>query len=50
MTNPSKTLIAALLDRSGSMETSKAATVDTIYEVLYWAPANHRPGPGAGLR
>ena len=28
VTNPNKTLIAALLDRSGSMETSKKATED----------------------
>ena len=34
MTNPAKTLIAALLDRSGSMETSKDATEDGWRELL----------------
>lgn len=34
MTNPDKTLIAALLDRSGSMKTSKAATEDGWRELI----------------
>ncbi|MFB1294069.1 VWA domain-containing protein [Mycobacterium sp. pW049] len=34
MTNPDKTLIAALLDRSGSMETSKKATEDGWRELI----------------
>ena len=34
MTNPNKTLIAALLDRSGSMQTSKAATEDGWRELI----------------
>lgn len=34
MTNPDKTLIAALLDRSGSMDTSKQATEDGWRELL----------------
>ena len=34
MTNPDKTLIAALLDRSGSMEESKKATEDGWRELL----------------
>jgi hypothetical protein len=34
MTNPNKTLVAALLDRSGSMETSKAATEDGWRELI----------------
>lgn len=34
MTNPDKTMIAALLDRSGSMETSKTATEDGWRELI----------------
>ena len=34
VTNPNKTLIAALLDRSGSMETSKQATEDGWRELI----------------
>ena len=34
MTDPNKTLIAALLDRSGSMETSKEATEDGWRELI----------------
>ena len=34
MTNPNKTLVAALLDRSGSMETSKTATEDGWRELI----------------
>jgi hypothetical protein len=34
VTNPDKTLIAALLDRSGSMETSKKATEDGWRELI----------------
>lgn len=34
MTNPDKTLIAALLDRSGSMKTSKRATEDGWRELI----------------
>ncbi len=34
MTDPTKTLIAALLDRSGSMETSKRATEDGWRELI----------------
>jgi hypothetical protein len=34
MTDPNKTLIAALLDRSGSMETSKQATEDGWRELI----------------
>ena len=34
VTNPNKTLIAALLDRSGSMETSKKATEDGWRELI----------------
>jgi hypothetical protein len=34
MTDPNKTLVAALLDRSGSMETSKSATEDGWRELL----------------
>jgi hypothetical protein len=34
MTDPNKTLIAALLDRSGSMETSKQATEDGWRELM----------------
>lgn len=34
MTNPNKTLVAALLDRSGSMETSKSATEDGWRELI----------------
>lgn len=34
MTNPDTTLIAALLDRSGSMEESKKATEDGWRELL----------------
>jgi hypothetical protein len=35
MTDPRKTLIAALLDRSGSMETSKLATEDGWRELIH---------------
>ena len=35
MTDPNKTLIAALLDRSGSMETSKQATEDGWRELIH---------------
>ncbi len=34
MTDPNKTLVAALLDRSGSMETSKTATEDGWRELI----------------
>ena len=34
MTNANRTLIAALLDRSGSMETSKKATEDGWRELV----------------
>ena len=34
MTDPNKTLIAALLDRSGSMTTSKNATEDGWRELI----------------
>lgn len=42
MTDPNKTLIAALLDRSGSMETSKAGTEDGWRELI----AGQRELPG----
>ncbi|MGV0837403.1 VWA domain-containing protein [Mycolicibacterium thermoresistibile] len=42
MTDPNKTLIAALLDRSGSMETSKPATEDGWRELI----AGQRELPG----
>ena len=42
MTDPSKTLIAALLDRSGSMDTSVAATEDGWRELV----SEQRANPG----
>lgn len=42
MTNPNLTLIAALLDRSGSMESSKVATESGFDEMM----AKHRLEPG----
>lgn len=56
MTDSTTTLIAALLDRSGSMETSKEATEDGWRELINEQAANpgrrllhrrglHRPGP-----
>ncbi|WP_082909063.1 vWA domain-containing protein [Mycolicibacterium iranicum] len=42
MTNPDKTLIAALLDRSGSMQASKTATEDGWRELIN--EQRHQPG------
>lgn len=43
VTNPDKTLIAGLLDRSGSMETSKAAAEDGWRELI----SGQRQHPGS---